>query len=504
MLQVLIPISSNNTFFPKEDYFFPKPIIEVLNKPLIVQVITHLERVLNPDIFIFVIPKDLEITFSLSSIINLATKIPTKFIIRNGNTSGGLSSCLLASDLIEEGELIISNMDEIIDFNLCNIVDNFRISNAAAGVIAYESSHPRWSYGIIDDNNNITFCAEKKVISNFAFAGFYYFKSRSIFIDSCSNVLLEDDSLDGVFYISSALNQIILSQNFVKAYKISSTKHHSLFSPEMIKEFEMTNFAQILRSQSENITSINIVIPSAGKGSRFSNDGWKVPKPFIDIDGKPMLQHVIDNLAIKDSNIHLILQKSHLEKENYNFSSNIADNINIHPIDFHTAGTACTVLNAKSYLDNDNPLLIANSDQIIDFDCNLFIKDALERDLDGSILIFKDKTKNPKWSFAKINDSSLVEEVAEKKPISDLATVGIYFFKKGKDFINSALDMINHDDRVNNEFYTCPIYNYLIRDGKKVGVFEIKLNEMHGVGTPNDLKDYLLTKKLKPSKHAPS
>lgn len=504
MLQILIPVSDDKIFFPKEEYFFPKPIIEVLNKPLIIQVISHLEKILNPERFIFVIPRDLEDSFSLSNIIELSASIKTKFFIRKGETSGGLSSCLLASDLIEDGEVIVANMDEIIDVDLNETIKIFRKKNASAGVISYESSHPRWSYAIINSKNEVGFCAEKKVISKNALAGFYYFQSRDIFIDSCSKVLLEDNSLDGNFYLSSAINQIILMQKVVYAFQIKSSYHHSLFSSEMIKEFEKSSFAKNLIKKQDYNESINIVIPAAGKGSRFSKANWSAPKPFIDINGKPMLQHVVDNLAIKNSNIHLVLQESHITKYNPKINGNIANSINKISIDFNTAGTACTVLHALNHIKSGSGLLIANSDQIVDFDCDLFIQDAINRNLDGSILVFRDFEKDPKWSFVRVDKFELVKEVAEKKAISDLATVGIYFFKSADDFREGAIDMISHDDRVNNEFYTCPIYNYLIKKNKKIGIYEINPSAMHGIGTPEDLIIYQNSKNYPPSSHSPN
>jgi dTDP-glucose pyrophosphorylase len=108
------------------------------------------------------------------------------------------------------------------------------------------------------------------------------------------------------------------------------------------------------------------------------------------------------------------------------------------------------------------PLIIANADQVVDFSVCDFIKDAYDRDLDGSILTFIDIHRNPKWSFAKIDSNNLVIEVKEKVAISDFATVGIYYFKSGLEYIDSAIEMILNQDRVNGEFYTCPIYNYLI------------------------------------------
>ncbi|HWJ93058.1 MAG TPA: hypothetical protein VNR87_18220, partial [Flavisolibacter sp.] len=124
-------------------------------------------------------------------------------------------------------------------------------------------------------------------------------------------------------------------------------------------------------------------------------------------------------------------------------------------------------------------------------DCGEFIEDAAKKELDGSILTFIDAELNPKWSFAKTDEQGFVTEVQEKKAISKFATVGIYYFTKGSDFVNGAIDMIIRNDRVNNEFYTCPVYNYLIAEGKKIGIYNIDADAMHGTGTPEDLRTYI-------------
>lgn len=235
---------------------------------------------------------------------------------------------------------------------------------------------------------------------------------------------------------------------------------------------------------------INVVIPAAGKGSRFSEAGWKKPKPFIDVNGISMLEHVIKNIKPHEGEINLILNKEHIIS-NKDISSHLSTLSNVHIVNQTTEGTACTVLMTRASIDNDSPLLIANSDQLVSFDVDNFIKDCKDRDLDGSILVFKDEEMNEKWSFAKLDEHNLVVEVAEKKPISNLATVGVYFFTRGGDFVDAAIDMIVRNDRVNNEFYTCPVYNYMIDNGLKIGVYEIKNSDMHGLGTPEDLKKYL-------------
>ncbi|EAH7541396.1 glycosyltransferase family 2 protein [Campylobacter jejuni] len=236
---------------------------------------------------------------------------------------------------------------------------------------------------------------------------------------------------------------------------------------------------------------MNIVIPMAGLGSRFAKAGFDKPKPFIDVLDKPMIVRVLENLKYKDARYILIARKEHLTKEK-KLVDEIKNNFNVEfiPINKLTEGTACTVLYARKYINNDMPLMIANSDQIVDINIADFINDSFKRGLDGSILTFIDKEKNPKWSFAKLNND-LVVEVKEKEAISEFATVGIYFFNKGKIFVESAIDMIIENDRVNNEFYTCPVYNYAIKSGAKIGIYNIDFSKMHGIGTPEDLEKYI-------------
>jgi NDP-sugar pyrophosphorylase family protein len=237
---------------------------------------------------------------------------------------------------------------------------------------------------------------------------------------------------------------------------------------------------------------INIVVPMAGAGSRFVAAGYDRPKPFIDVAGTPMIVRVLENLASSDARFLLLARTDHLEQE--------ADLVREIERDYQasfiaveqlTEGTACTVLHARALIDNDTPLLIANSDQIVDFSVDAFIADCHRRQLDGSILTFIDRQQDPKWSFAKIDAEGLVTEVQEKKPISMHATVGIYYYRSGHDFVAAAIDMIVRNDRVNREFYTCPTYNYAIRNGARIGIYDIAPEKMHGLGTPEDLNLYL-------------
>lgn len=243
---------------------------------------------------------------------------------------------------------------------------------------------------------------------------------------------------------------------------------------------------------------MNIVIPMAGLGKRFVDAGYGKPKPFIDVAGIPMIARVLENLACPGARFILIMREEHanVESETINDLKRRFD-VTIIPINVVTEGTACTVLFARKEINNEESLLIANSDQLVDIAIPDYIDDSMTRGLDGSILTFKDPSRNPKWSFAKLGDDGLVVEVQEKNPISEFATVGVYWFRAGHDFVNGAVEMLIRSDRVNGEFYTCPVYNYLIADGKKVGIFNIDESEMHGIGTPEDLESYLNMLKLR-------
>lgn len=231
----------------------------------------------------------------------------------------------------------------------------------------------------------------------------------------------------------------------------------------------------------------------AGRGSRFQDAGYAFPKPLIDINGQTMIEIVINNLRpTTDHKFIFICQKEHYDKYDlHNILKNATNNkFEVVLINGITKGAACTVLCATQYINNDDDILIANSDQFIQFDINDFIKEARGNNKDGLIMTFK--ASHPKWSYARVDNKGVVLEVAEKKVISDKATVGIYYFKKGSDFVKGAQSMIKKNIQHNNEFYVCPVYNEIILAGGQVYISDIKPEEMHGLGTPEDLEQFLI------------
>ena len=242
----------------------------------------------------------------------------------------------------------------------------------------------------------------------------------------------------------------------------------------------------------KNNSVLNIVIPMAGKGFRFMEAGYTFPKPLIGIKDKTMIEVVISNLkSIHNHRFIFIAQKEHCQKYDiYNVLKRATnDKFELIQISGITEGAACTVLLASNYINNDDDLLIANSDQYIDIKIDDFINKSRDSKSDGVIMTFK--SSHPKWSYARADESGKVSETAEKKVISNSATVGIYYFKKGSDFVSGAQSMIHKNIRHNNEFYVCPVFNELIITGKNIFTHDIGAESMHGLGTPEDLNLFM-------------
>jgi HAD superfamily hydrolase (TIGR01509 family) len=303
-----------------------------------------------------------------------------------------------------------------------------------------------------------------------------YWKAISMMSVLPEQTLIVEDSPYGLLAASRSKSHILRVKN------PSEVRFKNI-----IKKLLEIDFGKQQTTPAWRDEKLNVLIPMAGAGSRFEQAGYTFPKPLIDVKGKPMIQVVVENLNIK-ANFIYVVQKSHREKYNLDTLLNlITPNCKIVETQGITQGAACTALLAKEYIDSENPLFFANSDQFVEWDSNEFLYKMNETDSDGGIVSFR--ATHPKWSFAKVDEHGLVTEVAEKNPISDIATVGYYYWKHGSDFVKYAEQMIEKDIRVNNEFYVCPVFNQAISDGKQIRTFDIP--KMWGLGTPEDLNYYL-------------
>lgn len=237
---------------------------------------------------------------------------------------------------------------------------------------------------------------------------------------------------------------------------------------------------------------LNIVVPMAGRGSRFQQAGFTLPKPLIPVLGRPMIRVVLDNLRPKCDH-RFIFINLHENIEGHGIDRMLADwspgCVNI-TIDRVTEGAACTVLLAREHIDNDEPLMIANCDQWVDIDINDYLASMDRAGADGLIMTMW--ADDPKWSYCRLDAEGRPVEVVEKQVVSNEATVGIYNYRRGADFVRAAERMIGKDFRVNNEFYVAPAYNELIAEGRRIALYNVgrELDGMYGLGIPSDLEKF--------------
>ena len=244
------------------------------------------------------------------------------------------------------------------------------------------------------------------------------------------------------------------------------------------------------------MNTLQIVVPMAGRGSRFASAGYTTPKPLIPVGGRPMIRWVIENIRPqRPHQFTFICLAEHLETypDVPSELKRLCPGCNIVPVREVTEGAACTVLLAREIIDSINPLMIANSDQIVDLGINDYLAHLDAPGVDGLIMTFW--SDHPKWSYCRMRADDLVSEVVEKQVVSNEATVGIYNFARGRDFVRAGDQMIAKNLRVNGEFYVAPTYNQLISEGAQVITVKTgaERNGMYGLGVPEDLHFFKTT-----------
>jgi dTDP-glucose pyrophosphorylase len=238
---------------------------------------------------------------------------------------------------------------------------------------------------------------------------------------------------------------------------------------------------------------MNVLIPMAGLGSRFLTKGFKLPKPLIDVNGTPMIIKAVESLGIKDAHyLFVVSTNAHTETIKEEISKDI--DCEFIEINYLTEGAACSALLFKDKINNDDELIMANCDQIMEWNPDMFLMNV--RQYDGAVVTYHETTD--KNSYARIDSFGRVLEIREKQVISNVALNGIHYWKKGRYFVESAEAMIEADERaLNGEFYVGPTYNYMINKGLNVGIYHIPNQQHHAVGVPEDLARYIAYEKSK-------
>jgi dTDP-glucose pyrophosphorylase len=231
---------------------------------------------------------------------------------------------------------------------------------------------------------------------------------------------------------------------------------------------------------------LKLVVPMAGEGKRFAEQGHTFPKPLVEIDGRPMIEVVVSNLSPAEPHQFIfVCRRDHVQR----FALDdvlrlIAPGCSITVMNEVTAGALCSVLLASEHFAEPCELLVANGDQFITGGIGSFLKTARLPGTDGCILTFP--STHPKWSFVKLLDGEVVA-VAEKRPISHHATGGLYYFRRSTDFLAAARQTILKNASKDGEFFVSPVYNELVLSGKRITVHSVLREHMHSLGTPEDV-----------------
>lgn len=237
MINILIPLAGKNQFFSEAEYPFPKPLIEFNGKTMIEHIIDNFSTIQKEKQFIFIVNTEDCKKYHFDNILNILTNNSCKIIKINGETKGAACSAMMAVEYVDnDTPLIISNADQLFDINLQYVVDSFKKSDA--GIITFESIHPRWSYARLNNENKVIETAEKRPISRSAIAGFYFFKNGKDFITSASKIIKKDASINGLYYISPVLNEMVLENKIINIFQIENDKYHTFYTPQKIKEYE--------------------------------------------------------------------------------------------------------------------------------------------------------------------------------------------------------------------------------------------------------------------------
>ncbi|MGC5890509.1 nuclear transport factor 2 family protein [Enterobacter roggenkampii] len=305
MINILIPMSGENLYETSSDFIYPKILTEVANKTLLEYSQLIFDNLRDEKNLIYIAPEDKLNTLGLKSIIQTITDGKGKIVALQGQTKGAVCSCLMAiDDLSLDDELIISSADHYIDDNLQRIVNDFRAMDADAGVLTFESVHPKWSFVTLNEHGAVVQAAEKKAISRTAVAGLYYFKKARDFVEAAMNLIRKDGDINGNFYLSSCLNELVLLGKVIKCRPLQDAIYHNFYDAHAVKSFEL---AQTSLSNSVKQLTNSYIEAFNSKDIEeclflFSDDAVLV-EPNKTFTGKDEIKELLNDIFVNNSKL---------------------------------------------------------------------------------------------------------------------------------------------------------------------------------------------------------
>jgi len=504
-MQIIIPLAGQGNRYKRAGYTKIKPLIEVDGKPMIEHVINLFP---GENDFLFICAKNhLEETNLRETLEKL--KPGSSIVGISPHKLGPVHTALEAEEYIKDDEPVILNY---CDFFAYWDYDDFKKTmknlNPGGCITAYRGFHPHslgpnlYAYMREKDNYMLEIrekgCFTDDRMNEYASAGTYYFRSGSFLKHYFKKAKQEDLQTRGEYYASTPFNLLLEDGLDVYIYELENFLQWG--TPEDLEEYQAWSdyFAKYRDWKPDLKPSPGCnLIPMAGAGSRFTREGYKMPKPLVPVSDVPMVKRSLESLPPAEEWITLC-RTQHLEESNMEeVLREIDSGVRIIPVEKLTEGQACTCLLAREYLDPESPLLIAACDTAVVFDQDKYSGMISNPDIDCIVWTFRNHphaNRNPRqYGWVKTDSDGNVKGISCKIPISDNprkdpGIIGNFWFRKAKFFIEAADKLIEENRRINNEFYVDSVIDVVVEMGLKANVFDV----MYYIcfGTPDDVRTY--------------
>jgi len=509
-IQLIIPMSGVGKRFIESGYTTPKPLIEVDKKPIIEHVVNLFPNV--KDITFICNKKHLNETNMREILLSIA---PSCKIIEvpNENRRGPVDAvCQIIDNIDENKETIISYCDYGTYWNFDKFIETARKGDYQGSISCYRGFHPHMlgsdNYAFCkEENKELIQIKEKEAFTDnkmneFASNGTYYFKSGSIVKKYFKELIDLDINLNGEYYVSLVYNLLVKDNLKVNIFEIENMLQWGTpYDLEVYKGW--SNYFNKVNNKNTTKHSyeydVTMILPMAGRGSRFTTDGYELPKPLINIDGKPMVVQAINNLPKTKDHIFICLDEHINEHAIDEILKNEYPKSKIVSLDKTTEGQACTceIGMLETNIDLEKPILISACDNGVLYNEDKFNELYLDESIDVIVWSFRNNQTskvNPNmYAWLDVDKNDFIKYVSCKNfiyddPLKTHAIIGTMFFRKGKYFIDNLKLNYEKNIRVNNEFYVDDVLNRCIENNLKVKVFEVE--NYICWGTPDDYKTY--------------
>lgn len=508
-MHIIIPMSGVGKRFINAGYKEPKPLIKIDGKPIIQHVV---ELFPGESKFTFICNQTHLDTTNMRDVL-ISINPNAEIVCIPNHKKGPVYAVTKIIDRIDDDEEVIVNYCDFGTWwDYKDFLKHTRDRNADGAIPAYKRFHPHMlgstNYAFMRDEKQWMLEIKEKEpftdnrMNEYASNGTYYFK-KGAYIKKYFPLLMEKDiNLNGEFYVSLIYNLLVQDKLSVSIYDIEHMLQWG--TPQDVEEYNVWSdyFRQVIEAQKawQPEPGSTTLIPLAGAGSRFSEAGYKDPKPLLDVSGKPMIIQANNQLPPSQNNAY-VCQQSHVK--NYHVDDairNVQPNADITTINGITAGQAITCQLGMKNIDESSPLLIAACDNGMLWSHQEYDRLINHTEIDAIIWTFKghpSSRENPQmYGWVKTDESGelvkatgvSVKKAISDKPENDHAIVGTFYFREAKLFTKALEKLVGDDIRVNGEFYVDSLMGVLIDMDYKVAVFEV--DSYIGWGTPNDYETF--------------